>query len=80
MHMDTYLNTVDPEYRGECRELLKDVDFSKLRMETINDTIFYYHTDNWGRLPDDVRATLSKIPKSEDSWFVELINGDLVIS
>lgn len=67
----------------KCREIYKayeNVDFELLKKEVINGNVFYYYSDNIGTLTDSMIEELMTLPEDDEAHFIELIDGELIIS
>lgn len=56
-----------------------DFDFCKICKEKINGNIYYYDKDSFN-MTDEMINKLSSFEKFDDPKFLELINGELVVS
>ena len=60
-------------------QVYSELNFDNLATEKINDNIFYYFNDTFA-MNDEVIDKLSTFDKFEDPKFLELIEGELVVS
>lgn len=56
-----------------------DVDFSKIVKEKINDNIYYYDIDSF-KMTDEIVEKLSSFEKYNEPKFLDIVDGELVIS
>lgn len=67
------------QYNRNLYAAYSDVDFTKLKKEKINGNVYYYHVENMV-LTDDIVETLSSFGKYDEPKFLEMIDGELVVS
>ena len=75
-------NNVDEELLNKFKlyyQVYSELNFDNLATEKINDNIFYYFNDTF-EMNDDVIDKLSTFDKFEEPKFLELIEGELVLS
>ncbi len=75
-------DTVEPEivsYYKALYETYADMDFSILAKEKIKNNIYYYFKDSFD-LTDDIVNELMSFDKFAEPKFLEMINGELVVS
>ena len=73
----------DKQLIEKCREIYKayeNVNFELLKKEVINGNVFYYYSDNIGTLTDSMIEELMTLPEDDEAHFIELIDGELIIS
>lgn len=73
---------VDPSLESFYKSIFdtySNFDFSRLIKEKIGGNTYYYIKDNL-EISDDIIEELSKFPESSEPHFLEIINGELVVS
>lgn len=56
-----------------------DLDFAKLRKEKINSNIYYYFEDSF-EMTEEIVDRLAAIEKMDEPMFLEMVDGELVVS
>lgn len=67
----------------KCRNIYKtyeNVDFSKIKTEYINGNVYYYDIDNISELNDEIINKLMELPPTDEAQFIEIYDGELILS
>lgn len=75
-------NNIDDEliiYNKKLYATYSAMDFSELKKEKINGNVYYYLKNDM-ELTDDIIRTLSSFEKYDEPKFLEMSNGELVVS
>lgn len=67
------------EYQRALYKTYSEVDFSVLKKEKINSNIYYYYSDTF-ELTEDIIEKLADIERTNEPMFLEIIDGELVVS
>lgn len=67
------------EYYNALYNTYCDMDFSNIAKEKIKNNIYYYFKDSF-ELTDEIISTLSSFDKFDEPKFLEIIDGELVVS
>lgn len=67
------------EYNQNLYSTYSEIEFSKLKKEKIKGNIYYYLKDSFN-MAEDVIERLSSFDKYDEPKFLELIDGELVVS
>lgn len=73
---------IDPElieYNKVLYRTYADLDFANLAKEKINDNIYYYFKNSF-EMTDEIIEKLESFDKYDEPKFIEMINGELVMS
>lgn len=73
---------IDPElieYNKVLYRTYADLDFANLAKEKINDNIYYYFKNSF-EMTDEIIEKLESFDKYDEPKFIEMINGELVVS
>lgn len=67
------------EYNIALYNAYADFDFSNIQKEKINNNIYYYFKDSFC-MTEEIIEKLSRLNKNSEPQFLELVNGELVVS
>lgn len=73
----------DKKLIEKCKEIYKayeNVNFELLKKEVINGNVFYYYSDNIETLTDSMIEELMTLPEDDEAHFIELMDGELIVS
>lgn len=71
------------ELLDKCKniyETYKNFDFNKIKREVICRNVYYYDIDNIPELTDKMINELMELPRNHEPQFIEVIEGELVLS
>jgi len=67
------------EYNKALYETYSSLDFANLKKEKINSNIYYYFEDSFN-MTEEIVEKLAGLEKVAEPMFLEMIDGELVVS